>query len=152
MNFRLLNCNQNLKVMEMKNSKVLKVILFILGLNLVGIASWRLFDAIGFAEANGITLGNEISGINEAKGAAGAIISFGVLIILGAFNRKMSFTSNLMAIALYLGFAWARLLSYIVDGYPGDMIMTGMRGEIFLGLIAVFTFIRYREKKQNIKS
>ena len=148
--FRLLNCNQNLKVMEMQNSKVLKVILFILGLNLVGIASWRLFDAIGFAEANGIKLGDEISGINEAKGAAGAIISFGVLIMIGAFNRKMSFTSNLTAITLYLGFGWARLLSYMVDGHPGDMIMTGMRGEFVLGLVGVFVFIRYRvtlEKK-----
>jgi hypothetical protein len=130
----------------MKNSKMLKVILFYLGGNLVVIASWRLFDAIGFAEFNGISLGDEISGINEAKGAAGAIIAFGILIMLGAFNRKLSYTSVITASTLYLGFGVARFMSYIIDGYPGDMIMTGMWGELVLGLIGFFAFFRYRIK------
>ena len=130
----------------MKNSKVLKGILILLGLNLITIGSWRLFDAISFAEANAITLGNEISAINEAKGAGGAIVAFGLLIVAGAFSRKLSYTSIITCTVLYLGFGFARLFSFIVDGHPGEMIMTGMTGEFVLGLIGVFAFIKYREK------
>ena len=75
----------------MKNSKVLKGILIVLGLNLIIIGSQRLFDAHGFAAINGITIvDNNVAAINEAKGATGAIIAFGLLIMSGVFSRKLS--------------------------------------------------------------
>jgi hypothetical protein len=131
----------------MKNSKVLKGILIVLGLNLIIIGSWRLFDAHGFAAINGIIIvDNNVAAINEAKGAAGAIIAFGLLIMSGVFSRKLSYTSILTVIFIYLGFGIARLISYIVDGYPSEMIITGMIGEFVFGLIGVFALIRYRTK------
>jgi len=65
---------------------------------------------------------------------------------LGVINQKLSYTSTITAIVLYLGFGVARLISYTLDGNPGEMIMTGMTGEFVFGLIGVFALIKCREK------
>jgi len=130
----------------MKNSKVLKGILILLGLNLTVLGSWRVIDPITFFEFSGLILSNDIGLLNEARAAGGAVAGFGLLILLGVINQKLSYTSTITAIVLYLGFGVARLISYTLDGNPGEMIMTGMTGEFVFGLIGVFALIKYREK------
>ena len=130
----------------MKNSKVLKGILILLGLNLTVLGSWRVIDPITFFEFSGLILSNDIGLLNEARAAGGAVAGFGLLILLGVINQKLSYTSTITAIVLYLGFGVARLISYTLDGNPGEMIMTGMTGEFVFGLIGVFALIKCREK------
>ncbi len=134
--------------MEMQNSKVLKGILTLLGLNLVGIGSWRLFAPISFAKNNAMDLNNQISLINEGRGAGGEIVAIGVLIILGIFIKKLTYTSSIIGPVLYLGFGVARLFSFLVDGHPGEMAVTAMIGEFVMGGIGLFALIKYSEKKQ----
>ena len=133
--------------MEMKNSKVLKGILLYLGGNLIVIGSWRLLDPISFALTNDMDLNGQISLINEARGAAGAIVGFGILIVLGAFIKRLTYTSAIVGPILYLGYGLARLLSFTIDGYPGEMAMVGMIGEFIVGGIGLFGLIKYSEKK-----
>ena len=133
--------------MEMKNSKVLKGILLYLGGNLIVIGSWRLFDPISFALTNDMDLNGQISLINEARGAAGAIVGFGILIVLGVFIKRLTYISAIVGPVLYLGYGLARLLSFTIDGYPGEMGMVGMIGEFILGGLGLFALIKYGEKK-----
>ena len=88
----------------MKNSKVLKSILILLGLNLTILGSWRVIDPITFFEFSGLIMSSDVGLLNEARGAGGAVVGFGLLILLGAFNQKLSYTSTIAAIVLYLGF------------------------------------------------
>ena len=133
--------------MEMKNSKVLKGILLYLGGNLIVIGSWRLLDPISFALTNDMDLNGQISLINEARGAAGTIVGFGILIVLGVFIKRLTYTSAIVGPILYLGYGLARLLSFTIDGYPGEMAMVGMIGEFIVGGIGLFGLIKYSEKK-----
>jgi len=129
----------------MKNSKILKTILIILGLNLTIIGGWRLIDPVSFSEFNGHIMSNNVVLLNEARAVGGCVVGFSILIILGAFNQKLTFTSTIAAIVLYLSFGVARFISYTLDGNPGEMVMTGMIGEFVFGIAGVFALYKYRE-------
>jgi len=129
----------------MKNSRVLKTILFLVGLSLIVMGIWRVTNPVGFYAFSGIILGGDISNLNEARAAGGAIVGFGLLILSGAFNRKLSYTSTIIAMALFYSYGIARVFSLVVDGYPGDMLIQGIVGEFVLGSLAAFAFFKYRE-------
>ncbi len=130
----------------MKNSKVLKGILILLGLNLSVLGSWRVIDPIAFFEFSGMILSSDVGLLSEARGAGGAVVGFGILILLGVFNQKLSYTSTIAAIVLYLGFGVARVIGFVLDGNPGEMIVQGIIGEFVFGFLGVFALFKYREK------
>ena len=130
----------------MKNSIVLKIILIVLGLLLTALGSWRLFDPIAFFDNSGLSLDDTAGLLSEARGTGGVVVGFGLLILSGAFIRKLSYTSTIAATVLLFGFGVARLIGYSIDGNPGDTIIQGMVFEFVLGAIAVFALFKYREK------
>ena len=130
----------------MKTSKVLKAILIVLGLLLIGIGLWRLFDPIGFFQNSGITLDNQAGLLSEARATGGAVVGFGIVVLLGAFNQRLSYTSTITAIVVFLGFGIARLIGFSLDGNPGEGVIQGIIIEFVLGLLAVFALLKYREK------
>ena len=130
----------------MKNSKVLKGILILIGINLVVLGLWRLLNPIGFFDFSGLLLSADAGLLNEARGTGGAIIGFGLLILLGAFKKKLAFTSTIVAIILLFGFGIARIISVVIDGNPGEALYKGIIGEFVMGSIALFALIKYRER------
>ena len=134
----------------MKDSHVLKGILILLGVPLVVLGSWRLLDPIGFFEFSGLLLNADAGLLSEARGAGGAIVGFGLLIILGAFKKKLAYTSTIAAIIVYLGFGISRVIGLVVDGNPGDQILQGITGEFIFGLLAVFALIKLVKNNKDI--
>ena len=130
----------------MQKSKVLKTLLVLLGIPLIALGSWRLFDPIGFFELNNLVLGNHPGLLSEARGTGGVVVGFGIVIVLGAFYNRLSFTSTISAIVLFLGFGIARVIGLVLDGNPGEMVIQGIISEFILGLLAVFLLIRYRKE------
>ncbi len=130
----------------MKKSIVLKIILIVLGLLLTALGSWRLFDPIAFFENSGLVLDDNAGLLNEARATGGVVTGFGLLILSGAFIRKLSYTSIVAAIVLFLGFGIARLIGFAMDGSPGEALIQGIIFEFVFGLLAVFAFFKYREK------
>ncbi len=129
----------------MKNSKILKGILILLGLILTVIGSWRLFNPIAFFDNSGLVLGNEAGLLSEARGTGGVVVGFGIVVLLGAFNQRLSFTSTIAAIVVFLGFGIARVIGIGLDGNPGEGVIKGIIFEFVLGLLAVFALFKYRE-------
>ena len=130
----------------MKNSKVLKGILIVLGLLLIVIGLWRLFDPITFFENSGLVLSNEAGLLSEARATGGAVVGFGIVVLLGAFNQRLSYTSTITALVVFLGFGIARLIGFSLDGNPGEGVIQGIIIEFVFGLLAVFALFKYREK------
>ena len=130
----------------MKNSKILKGIQILLGLLLTVLGSWRLFDPIAFFENSGIVLINDFGLLSEARGTGGVVVGAGLVIILGAFNQRLSFTSTITAIVIFLGFGIARIIGFGIDGNPGEGVIQGIVFEFVFGLLAVFALFKYREK------
>lgn len=134
------------KTLIMKNSKILSGILILLGLLLTMLGAWRLFDPIAFFENSGLVLSQEAGLLSEARATGGIVLGFGLVILMGAFIQKLSYTSTLAAIVVFFGFGIARIISFALDGNPGEGIIQGIIFEFVLGLIALIALFRYREK------
>ena len=129
----------------MKNSKVLKGILILMGVLLVVLGAWRLFDPISFFANSGIVLNNDAGLLNEARATGGVVVGFGLLVLLGAFRHKLAYTSTIASIVLFFGFGIARLIGFALDGNVSEMLIQGMVVEFVFGLLGVFVLFKYRE-------
>ena len=128
----------------MKSSKLLKTILLISGLVAISVGSASLFFPGAFYQSNGIELGKNVSLINEIKAPGGALIASGLLIMLGAFFKELSFTSIVLSSSLYMAYGLTRLLSIGVDGMPSEALVQAAILELVIGLVCVFALVKYR--------
>lgn len=129
----------------MKNSKVLKTILFMSGLIAAVIGGAILFIPVAFHATSGIVLGGDISLLNEVRAPGGALMVSGILIMLGAFVIRLTFTSTVVSGLLYLSYGLSRLVSMSIDGMPADELVQAAVIEIVIGLVCVFALVKYRE-------
>ena len=131
----------------MKNSKPLKIILFISGLLLAVIGSAILFAPIGFSARNGIELGKNISLLNDTRAAGAGLLISGLVILLGAFIQQLSFTSIIISIIAHLSYGFGRLISIVIDGVPTEGLIKATVVEMIIGFISVFALYKFRIKK-----
>lgn len=129
----------------MKNSRILKSILIISGLLGVYVGVEILFMPVSFYATSGIDLGTNVSLLNEIRAPGGALLGSGVLIILGAFWVKLSFTSVVLSTLLYLSYGLSRILSMTIDGAPAEILVYVTISEIVIGLVCAFALVKYRE-------
>lgn len=131
----------------MKDSKVLKTILFVSGLVATGVGIAILFMPVAFYAGNGIELGGNIGLLNEIRAPGGALLAVGILIISGAFVAKLTFTSVVISMLMYLAYGISRILSMVIDGMPTEGLVNAAVLEIIIGLLSVFALLKYREIK-----
>jgi hypothetical protein len=72
------------------------------------------------------------------------------LIVLGAFIKKLSYTSTIVSTVIYVFFFIARVISILVDGLPSDGLIFATYLELFFGLLGVFVLIKYRIKNKPL--
>ena len=128
----------------MKNLRMVKIILLISGLTSVLIGSGILFAPFDFFGINGIVLSNDSSLLNEIRPLGGMLLASGVLIMLGAFIPKLTFTSILISILLYFSYVGSRLFSIVMDGVPAEGLLVSLAVELLLGCLGVIALIQYR--------
>ncbi len=132
----------------MKNSKVVKTILFISGLILVGIGAATLFTPVAFLGTSGIDLGGQVNLLSEVRAPGGALLASGLIILLGVFVSNLTFTSTVISTLVFLSYAVGRILSMAVDGLPAQEFVVVTVIELIIGLAGVFVLLNYRENKQ----
>ena len=91
-----------------------------------------------YLKNSGIQLENDVSLLNEMRGVSSVMLFAGIIIVLGTFIAKLSLTSHIVAILIFIGFAIGRLISLKSDGKPSKQITQGIVFELVLGLANVF--------------
>lgn len=129
----------------MKDSKVLKIILFLSGLLLLGTGIALTFIPVEFNASNGVDLGGNVSVLSDIRAAATVLLFGGILILLGVFIPKLTFTSSVIAMLLLLGYGFGRALSLGLDGMPAQALVIATGFEFVLGFANLFAFFKYRE-------
>jgi len=129
----------------MKNSNVLKVILFISGLITASVGGAVLFMPAAFYAANGIDLGSNLSLLNEVRASGGALFIAGILIVSGSFFASLRFTAIVVSALLYMAYGLSRILGFVVDGLPSERLVQAAALEIIIGVACILVFIKYRE-------
>jgi len=132
--------------MNMKNSKVLKTILFVSGLIATVTGGAILFMPVAFFATNGIELGSSISLLSETRAPGGALLASGILIMSGAFVANLTFTSAVVSVLVFLSYGVSRILSMVIDGVPAEGLVQAAGLEIVIGLACVFVLIKYRDR------
>jgi hypothetical protein len=134
--------------MRMRESKILKAILLLLGTLLIVLGMWRVLDPVGFYANSGIILSSEVSMLNEARAAGGVVVGFALLIVSGVFFDALAFTSTVVSAVLFLSYAGGRLFGIAMDGNPGAPLVQGLAFELVFGAVAVAAFLRYRVRSE----
>ena len=129
----------------MKNSKVLKTILFISGLIAAGVGAANLFAPAAFHSAAGIDLGGDISLLSEIRASGGTLLAGGVMIMSGAFVARLAFTATVVSVLIYLSKGVSRIVGIIIDGIPAAEHVQATVLEIIIGLVCVFALLKYRD-------
>ena len=132
----------------MKNSIVVKTVLILSGLIASGIGGTIVFHPVAFYATYGIELAGNISLFNEIRAPGGALLASGILIMLGAFVDKLTFTSVVVSTLLYLSYGLSRIVSMTIDGMPAEGLVQAAALEIVIGLVCVFVFGKYRENQK----
>ena len=130
----------------MKNSKVLKVILFISGLVAISVGGAILIMPESFYAASGISLNGNVSLLNEIRASGGMIFVVGVIIMAGVYVAKLTYAATIISILLYLTYGLSRLMSMAIDGIPAEALIQAVILEIIIGLLCVFAFMKYNLK------
>ncbi|WP_196895224.1 DUF4345 domain-containing protein [Aureivirga marina] len=132
----------------MKNSKVLKIFLIISGVILAFIGGSTLIIPAEMKATAAIDVSGNVNLLNDVRAFGVLVLSIGILTISGAFNKKLTFTSNVTSFILFLGLGIGRVISIVVDGTPVDSLQKATGLEFVLGIIGLILFIKYRETKK----
>lgn len=65
----------------------------------------------------------------------------GIIMLLGIFIPMMAMTSHVVAILILMGFGFGRLLSFVLDGKPNKLLVTGLVSELVLGTLNIISLI-----------
>ena len=130
----------------MKDSKVLKAFLIFSGLLLTFIGGATLFMPVAIKASSGVDLAGNVSVLNDIRASAALILGLAILIISGAFVRKITYTSSLISFLVFLSLGIGRILSILSDGMPVDPIVKATGLEMVLGVLGLVLFMRNREK------
>lgn len=118
------------------------VILSLSALMLVFVGIMRLSNPIKtYLKNSGIRLENDNSLLNEMRGVSAVMLCAGIIIALGTFIGKLTFTSHVVASLIFLGFAIGRLVSLKADGKPSKQITQGIIFELVLGIANLYCLI-----------
>ncbi|WP_299438533.1 DUF4345 domain-containing protein [uncultured Aquimarina sp.] len=117
-------------------------ILSLSALMLVFVGAMRLSNPVKtYLKNSGIRLENDASLLNEMRGVSAVMLSAGIIIVLGIFSEKLTFTSHCIASLIFVGFAIGRLISLKADGKPSKQITQGILFELVLGAANIFCLI-----------
>ncbi|MFD2568720.1 DUF4345 domain-containing protein [Pseudotenacibaculum haliotis] len=130
----------------MKNSKALKIFLIVSGLLLTFIGGATLLMPVEMKAGAGIDIAGNINVLNDTRASSTLLLAFALLIILGAFVKKLTYTSSLTSFLLFLSIGTGRAISILLDGTPVDGLVKATGLEFVLGIIGIILFIRFREK------
>ncbi|MDH5179898.1 MAG: DUF4345 domain-containing protein [Gammaproteobacteria bacterium] len=130
-------------------SKALKATLIISGLIGLYIGVEILLFPVKFYATSGIFLGDNISLLNEIRAPGGALLFSSILIIMGAFVPRLTFTSIILATLLYLSYGASRIFSMAIDGRPVEILIYVSALEIAIGLVCAFMLARFIKSEQQ---
>ena len=131
----------------MKNSKVLKGYLFLSGLMLTGLGVMILFNPVEFKMSGGVDIGTDVNVVNDVRAGGALLLGSGLTILLGIFISALTFTSNVIAILVFLSYGIGRAISIVSDGMPVDSLFKATIAEFVIAGLGIFMLMKYRNSE-----
>jgi hypothetical protein len=126
----------------MRHPALTRTVLIVSGLIALTIGGAILCAPAAFHTSNDIHFGDNNSLLSETRAAAGALLTTGVLMTLGAFVPRLTFSAALVGAMTYLAYGLSRLLSLMLDGVPASGITVAAAVELVIGVACVLVLPR----------
>jgi len=78
---------------------------------------------------------------NEMRSAGAQLFFIGLIILLGIFVPQVRFWSFVFAAITFLGYAFGRVISLLLDGKVCKELMSGFYSEIILGILNLICIV-----------
>lgn len=134
----------------MEPTKTIRTLLVLGSLIAIGIGAAILVDPVAFHASNGIRVAADPSTLSEARAPGGALLVLGLLMMSGVFVRSFTLASTSIAAAVYLAYGGARLLSFALDGVPGDGLVLATAIELGVGSACAVALLRSRTARARL--
>lgn len=133
----------------MNQLTIIKIVLWISGLIAILVGSSLLIIPVTFYKVSGVELGENINLLNDLRATGGSIFGCGIIIITGVFNSKLTFTSLIVSMLLYLSYGLSRFIAMSIDGLPSvDFIIIAFL-EIVVGIASYFALQKFNYIKKG---
>ncbi|MEM9649182.1 MAG: DUF4345 domain-containing protein [Bacteroidota bacterium] len=130
----------------MKKSKVLKAYLIVSGLLLTFIGGATLAMPVEMKSGAGIDIAGDINTLNDLRASSTLILAIALISLIGAFVKRLTFTSSLIVTTLFLALGLGRAISILIDGMPVDGLVKATGLEFILGIVGAILFKVYQPK------
>ncbi|WP_068116400.1 DUF4345 domain-containing protein [Tropicimonas marinistellae] len=108
------------------------------GLTALGIGLAITFAPHGFYAGYGIVLGTDPTLLSELRAPGANLAALGAVIFAGALRPGAARLSAMLGTIVFLAFAFGRLVSVALDGWPGEGIVAALAIELAIGLLCLF--------------
>lgn len=128
----------------MERTLRLKVLLFIAGMIGVGIGGAILFAPAEFHATGGIVIGSDENLLSEMRAAGGALFACALIVMLGAFVSRLTYTALVLSTVLYLSYGISRLVGMVLDGLPSTNLIAVTAFELAVGLVCALALVNQK--------
>ena len=126
-----------------------KLALAIAGLSASGIGVVIVTVPRSFYAMYGIDLGTDPSLVNELRAPGANLLALGVIILGGIFNARLAPLSAVLAVTVFLAYAFGRIVSMAIDGMPSSGLVEAVVIEIGIGGLCLAAFWRHLFSRQS---
>ncbi len=107
------------------------------GLTALGIGLAITLAPHGLYAGYGIDLGTDPTRLSELRAPGANLAALGALILVGALRPGMARLSATLGAVVFLAFAFGRMASIVLDGWPGEGILAAFAIELVIGLLCL---------------
>ena len=126
----------------MTTNRLQKLMLGIAGTAAVGIGGMIVAVPRTFYATYGIDLGADPSLVNELRAPGANLAALGLIVFAGIFRPRLAPLSAMLAVTVFLAYAFGRMVSIIVDGMPAPGLVEAVFIELAIGGLCLAAFWR----------
>lgn len=117
------------------------------GLTAFGIGVAILLTPHGFYAGYGIELSRDPNLLSELRAPGANLTMLGALIFAGAVRSRMAHASAALGAAVFLAFAFGRLVGIVLDGAPQGGVFAALIVEVVVGGLCLLTLAQVAERR-----
>ncbi len=115
-----------------------RLILGMSGLTAFAIGLAITLDPQSFYANYGIVLSPQPNLMSELRAPAANLAVLGLIILCGAFYKKLVQASALLGATVFSAFAVGRTISFVLDGWPSENILAAFAIEVLLAVLCLW--------------
>lgn len=120
------------------------------GLTALGIGLAITFVPHEFYAGYGIALGSDPTRLSELRAPGANLAALGAVILTGALRPALTYLSAMLGTLVFFAFAFGRLISIALDGWPSESILTALVIELGFGALCLFGLRRQRRAPRAV--